>query len=130
MFKKIFYMSLATAVFSAVACLVYNKVYIFALGPDFSKVVNTGSLIAFNVAGCMAAGIGYWLLQKALGTKTEIVFNVAFMLLSFASIMAPLAISLPLDVQTPELFPGLAVPMHFFPLIGWFTLKPILLKGI
>jgi hypothetical protein len=128
MFRKIFIMSIATAVFSAVACFVYNKVYIFALGPDFSKVVNIGSLVGFNIAGCMLAGLGYWLAKKAFGRNAEMIFNVVFMLFSFGSIVAPLAISLPLDVQNPELFPGLAVPMHFFPLAGWFTLKPFFLK--
>jgi len=30
-----------------------------------------------------------------------------------------------LDVKTPELFPGLAVPMVFFPAMAWYTLKPL-----
>jgi len=28
----------------------------------------------------------------------------------------------------PELFPGLVVPMLFFPALAWFTLKPLFIK--
>jgi hypothetical protein len=36
---------------------------------------------------------------------------------------------LPLDIEAPELFPGLVVPMHFFPALGWFTLKPLFFRS-
>jgi hypothetical protein len=28
-------------------------------------------------------------------------------------------------VKNPELFPGLAVPMIFFPALAWYTFKPL-----
>jgi hypothetical protein len=85
-------------------------------------------LIGLNLAACLLAGFGFWAAKKYLPKKAEIVFNVTFTLLSFASIYIPMVISLPLDIQNPELFPGLVIPMHFFPVVGWFTLKPIFLK--
>ncbi|MGB1319239.1 MAG: hypothetical protein ACPG5W_13565, partial [Flavobacteriales bacterium] len=50
--------------------------------------------------------------------------NVAIVFVSFASILGPLSIALPLDVDFPELFPGLAIPMHFFPATIFFGLSP------
>ena len=128
MSRKIFFLGICAGIFSAVACIVYNRVYFFALGANFIKLVNTGTLIAANLMGCMLAAIGYWLIKKWFANKADIIFNIIFTLLSFASILLPFAISLPLDVQNPELFPGLTIPMHFFPALGWFTLKPIFIK--
>ena len=55
----------------------------------------------------------------------EIVFNFLFSIGSFACVMVPISMTLPLDVQFPELFPGLAVPMVFFPALSWYTVKPL-----
>jgi len=64
-------------------------------------------------------------MKKWFGNKAELIFNLAFTILSFASIIIPIAATLPLDVAYPELFPGLAVPMHFFPAMAWYTLRPL-----
>jgi hypothetical protein len=129
MYKKIFFMSLTTGIFASVASIVFNKVYFFAFETSYSKLVNYGTLVGLNMAACLLAGFGYWAAKKYFPKKADIIFNITFTLLSFASIFVPLSISLPLDIQNPELFPGLAIPMHFFPVVGWFTLKPIFLKG-
>ena len=82
------------------------------------------------VLGAFVAAIGYYLLSLVLKGKTEMVFNLLFVILSFASILGPIGFKLPLEQDTPELFPGLAVPMHFFPALGWFALKPLFGKSI
>ncbi len=128
MFKKIFFLSISAGIFSSVACIVYNRVYFFAFEIEFQKLINPGTLIAINIFACVIAGIGYYFIRKWFRRDHEKIFNLVFTLLSFASILAPLAISLPLDIKNPELFPGLAVPMHFFPAIGWFTVKPFFIK--
>jgi hypothetical protein len=76
----------------------------------------------------LLASVGYGLLVKWLPKPGEIVFNFALVVLTFASIMGPFAVKLPLDFEQPELFPGLTVPMHFFPALAWFTLKPLFIK--
>ena len=45
--------------------------------------------------------------------------------ISFAAVMIPISLTLPLKIQFPELFPGLAVPMVFFPAMAWYTIKPL-----
>ena len=127
MYKKIFIMSLATGIFASVAGIIFNRVYFFAFEISFGKLVNYGTLVGLNIAVCLLAGFGYWAAKKYVPKKADIVFNISFTFVSFLSIYFPMTISLPLDIQNPELFPGLVIPMHFFPVVGWFTLKPIFL---
>ena len=74
------------------------------------------------------AAIGFWALDKWLKRNGEIIFNFVFVILSFATLLIPIGAKLPLTLTSPELFPGLAVPMHLFPALGWFTLKPLFIR--
>jgi hypothetical protein len=125
MVKKIFYHSLLAGILASVAGIIYNRIYFFATEADFSKVLNTGSIIGLNLMVCLVAGAIYWMLFKSLKKKGDILFGFLFSIISFACVMIPISISLPLKIQFPELFPGLAVPMVFFPAIAWFTVKPL-----
>jgi hypothetical protein len=125
MYKKIFFHSLTAAVLSAVAAIIYNRIYFFATMADFSKVLNAGSLIGLNTAICLLAGFLFWAMQRLLKKSGEPVFNFLFSILSFAAVIFPISMTLPLDIQFPELFPGLAVPMVFFPAIAWYTVRPL-----
>jgi hypothetical protein len=69
-------------------------------------------------------------LIRFLKERGEIIFNFLFSIISFASVMIPISISLPLNVPYPELFPGLAVPMVFFPAIAWYTVNPLFVHQI
>ncbi len=129
MFKKTFFHGVAAAVLAAIAAIIYDHIYFFATEADFSKVLNIGSIIGFSLAICMVATFINYGLTKWLNKRGEIVFNFLFSIISFACVMIPISISLPLDVKTPELFPGLAVPMIFFPAIAWFTVKPLFSAG-
>jgi len=125
MFKTTFVHGLIAAVLASVAAFIYNHIYFFATEVDFSKIINTGSIIGFSVLICITATFIYYALVKWLRKKGEIIFGFLFSVVSFASVMIPISVSLPLDIKNPELFPGLAVPMIFFPAIAWFTLKPL-----
>ena len=125
MFKKIFLHGLVASLFASIAAIIYNRIYFFATEADFSKVLNPVSIIALNALICLLAIFIYWPLLTWLKKKGEIVFNFVFSILSFACVIIPISITLPLDIQFPELFPGLAVPMVFFPAIAWFTIKPL-----
>jgi len=125
MSKKIFLHGLIAGLLSAIASIIYYRIHYFAFEIDFSKLVNVIGLVGINLLGCLLAAIGYWLFKNWFGNKGEIIFNLSFSILSFASIIIPIAVKLPLDIQNPELFPGLTVPMHFFPALAWFTIKPL-----
>src|ERR1017187_4168851 len=102
MFKTIFFHSIISGILASAAGIIYDRIYFFATEVDFSKVLNTGSIIGLNIMVCIAAGIIF-----------------------FSGVMIPISISLPLKIQMPELFPGLAVPMVFFPVMAWYTIRPL-----
>jgi hypothetical protein len=125
MYKKIFYHAIVASVLSALAAMIYYRIYYFATLADFSKIINYKSIFGLSIIVCMVASFVYYGLNKWLNKKADIVFNFLFSILSFAAVMYPISLSLPLDIQFPELFPGLAVPMVFFPAMAWFTVKPL-----
>ncbi len=128
MFKKIFLLSISAGIFSSVACIVYYKVYYFALETDFSKIVNPGSMISVCLIACILAGTLYYFIKKWFLKKGKAVFNLVFVLLSFASIIVPFYVDIPVDIKNPELFYGLVIPMHFFPAVSWLALKELFIK--
>ena len=128
MFKKLFYQGISAGILSTIACIIYNRIYFFATEVDFSKVVNIPVLAGINLMACLLAAAGYWVFKKLLKRNADIFFNFTFTIFSFASVIFPISISLPLDIKFPELFPGLTVPMHFFPALAWFTIRPLFIK--
>jgi hypothetical protein len=129
MFKRSLLLGLIAGLLAGIASVIYQRVYKSSLGVDFADIAKPVNIIIGSILGAVLAAIGYWLFDKWLRAKGEIVFNLLFVILSFASILGPIAIKLPLTVDSPELFPGLAVPMHFFPALAWFTLKPLFIKS-
>jgi ABC-type branched-subunit amino acid transport system permease subunit len=129
MFKKSLALGIVSGLLAGIAGAVYARVYHQSLGADFSKVASTVRILAASLFGGVLAAIGYTLLDRWLKSRGEIVFNILFSLLSFATLLAPFAVKLPLDLETPELFPGMVIPMHFFPALAWFTLKPIFIRS-
>jgi hypothetical protein len=125
MFKRVFFHGLVAGILAAIAAIIYNRIYFFATEADFSKILNIPSMIGLSLVICMIATFVNYGLVKWLRQKGEIVFNFLFAIISFACVMFPISISLPLDIKMPELFPGLAVPMVFFPVIAWLTIKPL-----
>jgi len=130
MLKKLFILGVVAGILSGVACLIYQKVYASSLGEGFTTIITWQKIMASCVIGCLVAALGYFLMSKVLKSNTEVVFNLLFTILSFATILGPFAAKLPLDVEMPELFPGLTIPMHFFPALAWFTLKPLFAKSV
>jgi hypothetical protein len=125
MFKKIFWHGLLSAILSSLAAAIYYRIYYFATEVDFSGVLGVPRIIGLCVLISMAAVVLNYALLRWLKRRGEIVFNLLLSLISFACVMVPIAVSLPLSVKSPELFPGLAVPMVFFPALAWFTVSPL-----
>jgi hypothetical protein len=128
MFKRLIILGAVSGVLAGIAAIIYQKVYISLNGADFSTIVKPVNIIVVCTLANILASLGYALLIKWLPRAGEIVFNLVFAILTFASIVGPIAIKLPLTLEAPELFPGLTVPMHFFPALAWFTLKPLFVK--
>ncbi|HTJ11710.1 MAG TPA: hypothetical protein VL547_06785 [Dinghuibacter sp.] len=125
MLKKLLLLGAVSGLLAGILSLIYSKIYSHYLGVDFSTIASPVKMIASSVIGGLIAALGFALLHRMLGVRTDAVFNLIFTTLSFASILGPIATKLPLELQSPELFPWLVMPMHLFPVLGWLTLKPL-----
>ena len=128
MFKKIFLHGILAGILASIAGIIYERIYYFATEVDFSKVLNNTKLIACSMLICMLAAVLNYGLTRLLNKRGEIFFNFLFSIISFALVMIPISITLPLKISSPELFPGLAVPMVFFPAIAWYTVNPLFIQ--
>lgn len=134
MFKKSLILGIVAGILSGVACIVFSLVYKETMMTDFSPVIKSSSLISACIFGCVLASIGYWGLTKVLPKSGEIIFNLLFTLLSFISILGPIAYTFPpeLDVEGIDMITSYFIPfamtLHFFPALVWFTLKPLFIK--
>ena len=128
MTKTLFIQSLVAGILAAIAANIYNQIYFFATEIDYSNVINVVSLFSLNIIISLLAALLYWLLTALFKTKGQIIFNFTYSVGSFACVIIPIAITLPLSTPSPELFPGLTVPMIFFPVIAWMTIDPLFKK--
>jgi hypothetical protein len=126
MLKPLLNLGLFAGILAASESIIYRKIYSSALGVDFSMIVTIPDITIVSITVCLVAGIAYLFLYKWLQEKTNFTFNTMFVLLSLATVVLPFSFKLPLTIDSPELFPGLAIPMHIFPVLAWFTLKPLL----
>jgi hypothetical protein len=122
--RQTFIMGIAGGLLSSLASIIYLTIYKEALVVDFSKVAGTSNIVAACLMGCLLMAVGYQLAIRWKGTKTIGWLHLAFSLFSFATIAGVLGFDLPLDTESPELFPGMVIPMHFFPVLSVLTIFP------
>lgn len=125
MFRKHFYHGLTSGIMAALAAIIYSRIHHFATDADFSGIINLGTMISLNLIVCLIISIAYYFFTIIFMKKRTIVFHLFISILSFTAVIIPISVSLPLSIRNPELFPGLAVPMVFFPVLAWFTFKPL-----
>jgi len=111
-------------VLSAITSVIYLNIYQVLNFVDFSSVINAGSIIGVSIMGCLFMAIGYILLEKMGKTNRKGVLNLVIIGLTSLSVLSPLLMDLPLELDFPELFPALAIPMHLFPAMFFFGLDP------
>ncbi|MDZ7878803.1 MAG: hypothetical protein U5L45_14075 [Saprospiraceae bacterium] len=114
---------------AGLASSVFNYAYNMAFITDFSKAINTVSIFGSSIFGTVLAALGYHFFSKMVKTHADIWFNIIFLGLTFASLVGSFAANLPTDIESPELFAGLSVPMHLFPILFWLATKPLFKKG-
>jgi hypothetical protein len=124
MMKKIVIQGIMAGLLAGIAGAIYFTIYQNTLGTNFGKIVNIPSILGSSVFGSLLIACGYALLLGLNKIKWAGWYQVFVSVTSFATITGPISISLPLSVQNPELFPGLVIPMHFFPALAFFTLMP------
>lgn len=122
--KKLFIHGMLAGLLSGMASVIYLHIYQEALGVNYSQIINIGSILAASVIACLLMTLAYLAMHNPRRQKWMAYLNLVFVLLSFISIIGPIGMSLPLDIEYPELFPGLVVPMHFFPALVFLSIHP------
>ena len=126
--KKLLIHGVVAGLLSGIAGIIYLNIYQEALGTDYNQIINLGSIMGSSLIGCMLMTLGYAALFKFEKQQLRAWLNILIAVLSFASILAPIGMSLPLNIEYPELFPGLVIPMHFFPALAFLTIYPFFNK--
>jgi hypothetical protein len=137
MFKKYFFLGLTTGVVSSAGSIAYSSFYNQNLF-DFSLVVGPVMILATCMFVSVAASVVSWLFDKVLKSWGEFFFNSIFAVVSMASVLLPMNFEIPpvlleklqaANFEGVEMFfPIFAIPMHFFPVLSWFALKPLFFR--
>lgn len=122
--KTHFIHGIISGIAAAIAGVIFLNIYQNAFFVDFSLAIDWTAITGASIIGCLLMAIGYFILDKVKKSNLRGVLNGLYIIISFASILPAIAVTLPLEVEFPELFPGMVVPMHFFPAIMFFGLKP------
>lgn len=122
--KQTLIMGIVGSLLTSLASIIYLNIYKEALIVDFSKVAGISNIIAACSIGCLLMAVGYKLAIKWKGTKTIGWLNIVFTVFSFATIAGVMGFNLPMEIESPELFPGMIIPMHFFPVLSILTIYP------
>lgn len=127
--KKHLIHGVVAGILASIAGIIFLNIYVELYFVDFSAVIDEVAIIFSSIIGCLLMGVGYIILDKVKKPNLYGVLNILIMVLSFLSIVPVMAMTLPLEVDFPEMFPGMVVPMHFFPAIAFFGLAPFFKKA-
>lgn len=122
--KRTFLHGTISGILAALAGIIYLNIYQTASEVHFEQIVSIGSISGASIIACLFMSIGYSALIKCNKQRFIGIVNITYAVLSFASIIGAIGMTLPLTIESPELFPGLVVPMHFFPVLAFLTISP------
>lgn len=123
--KHIIYLGLSAGALSGLLGWLFVYAYQEAMWTSFSSVLNFQSIFGASMVGCILMSLGANIWTKIFDQKYNSLLNLVLLGLSLATFAGPLLSDLPLDIESPELFPGAALPLHLFPVVCWLSLKPI-----
>jgi len=127
MFKKSFFHGITAGILSSILAYLYVDVLKEEFMYDFSSIFSVTNVIGACIFGSLLASIGYTLLKRFLPKIGEVIFSFLFAAITFASLSLPMLHKLPLefDEYLMVIFPTYAMVLHFFPIVIWYSLKPI-----
>lgn len=120
---KLIIRTIVSGSLASMAGICYQLAYEAALSCNFSKIINPVSITMASIIGTIFMTLGYWILGKLKLDKYQLWYYILINILSITSIIGPMSSTLPLDIENPELFPGLIAPLHLFPALLFITLS-------
>lgn len=121
-------LALISGLVSGGICLLYSLIYYKASYTDFSQVVTPAAMFISSLVGTLLMSVGYILIGKWNKTGLYPIANILYSAVSFGSTIGVITYTLPMEIEAPEMFPALAIPMHFFPIMSFLSLAPFFLK--
>lgn len=121
-------LGLTSGILSSGVCIAFNEIYSESFYVDFSSVLTITGIVLSSILGCLLMAMGYVIISRLKKPAFIPWLNVLYCILSFVSVIGVLKFKLPLNMEYPEMFPGLAVPMHFFPTLSFLALVPFFWK--
>ena len=130
MITKYTLLALISGALSGFGCYSYASVYQELTVIDYSGFIPPSAMFISCFIGCILASAGHALFVKLLPKIGDIIFGFLFAIISFVSILGVFKATLPDndDESYFYLIYGFAIPMHFFPIIVWNTIKPIFIR--
>lgn len=125
MFKKYFFNGLAAGVLSGLAAFLYCRIYVISIEVSYAGIVSPAGIFSAALFAGMLIALFCFGIDRLFKKEMPVLSGLLLFSGALLSIIIPFMISLPLDVERPELFPGLVVPMQLFPVLAWFALKPL-----
>ena len=122
-FRKYLIQAFSAAILSFVAAFIFTLFYNRFVA-DFSRILNPLSIFSAYLFMNVFYSFAYFLGEMWKRENSRIWVNVILTLLTFIGVFLIFLIKLPLDIPNPELFPGLAVPLLLFPMLGYYMLLP------
>ena len=126
MFSFYFNLGIISGIVSSVVGGIYALVY-YKYMFDFSVVLPIWRIVAAYFSLGLIAGGALFVFERFSPKFGSLIFNLSFALLSFASILLPILKFID-GVEFPELFPGFAIPLHFFFPVIFLSLSPFIIK--
>ena len=116
---------LLAGLLAGVISVLFLNIYSSNMEVNFSAIANPIMILLTTIIGTTIASVGYYLFKKVswFGKHVDLVFYSLFFILSFISIYGTFGAPLPPETLKPELFAGLTIPMHFFPMLFWLLVK-------
>lgn len=139
MFKKLFLNSFVAAIFGTLISVLYFMIFKYSpLKLDFTEKASLTNLLAFNMLIGMSTCLVYYLLFTILKKESLTSFLVGF-LLSGSAIAIALSFMFKVDKdlvfvdENAELYKDfyyfIFAVVTFFPVLSWFTFKPLIVKS-
>lgn len=139
MFRRYLFMGILTAIIASICAVGYASFY-NSMFFNFSAVVGNISIVAACFVASILICIGAHFVTKAMPKRGEFLFNVLLTILTFVSIFMVLSFDIPPAILAQIMamndgleglevfFPIYVIPMHFFPAMIWFSLRPLFFK--
>jgi hypothetical protein len=129
MFKKYFFAGLAAGLLSGFAAFFYYNIYTATVNVVYPHIVTPASIFSACIFAGMLIALFCFTTNMLFNKEMEKLNSLLIVGGTMISTGIPFIIGLPLDIERPDLFPGLVVPMQLLPALAWFAIRKFTSKN-